>query len=83
MKVVGRDTFFQIGWGRWLKSQHDNDHDGSPCPGNGHDGDGTDSIVGGPNGSLMTPASRPAIWYSTLAQAPARSRARSCDEALA
>ena len=59
-----------------LELAYDNVHDGMPCPSNGHDGDGIDSIVGGPNGSLMTPASRLAISYLISAQAPARSRAR-------
>jgi hypothetical protein len=66
-----------------LESPYDNVHDGLPCPGNGHDGDGTDSIVGGPNGSLMTPASSRAISYSTLVPVPARSRVRSSSEVLA
>jgi hypothetical protein len=66
-----------------LESPYDNVHDGLPCPGNGPDGDGTDSIVGGPNGSLMTPASSRAISYSTLVPVPARSRVRSSSEVLA
>lgn len=60
---------------------HDNVHDGLPCPRNGHDGDGTDSIVGGPNDSLLTPASRPVTSFSILVPVRVRSRDLSLSEA--
>jgi hypothetical protein len=51
---------------------YDNVHDGQPCPGKGHDGDGTDSIVGGLSDSLKTPGFVPATSFSISVLVPAR-----------